>query len=103
MVCTPVPGRLNKIVCGPGLALTLRMACRKEPGPESLVLETVNVPAPPQAALIQRMETRIRVRICWGVVYQALLLTSTENRLQKLEDLADRACHKYTLQEGLLE
>jgi hypothetical protein len=45
MVCQPEPGRLKKILPGPGLVFTLEMASRNEPGPLSLALFTVKTTA----------------------------------------------------------
>ena len=47
IVCTPAPEMSNVIVSRPGLALALRIACRSEPGPLSLVFVTVVPPRCP--------------------------------------------------------
>src|SRR5206468_11488399 len=54
IVCTPVPGMLNAIRSTPGIASASRIACRREPGPESLVLVTVKVAARPVLAAMRR-------------------------------------------------
>ena len=41
IVCTPLP--MLKLITLPGLPFALRIACRNEPGPESLVLVTLRL------------------------------------------------------------
>src|SRR6187551_3925591 len=59
IVCTPPPGMLNSIVCGPATAFAAVIACRNEPAPESSVLVTVKV-APGRKA--ETPEARARTR-----------------------------------------
>src|SRR5215468_3678732 len=60
IVWMPVPGMLNAIMSAPGFALASRIACRREPGPLSLVLVTGNVI--PAAALAAPAMQRTSVR-----------------------------------------
>ena len=65
IVWTPLPGILNVMVSGPGLALASRIACTSDPGPELLVLMTTYVfawatAAKMNSAPIAAMPKRIR-------------------------------------------
>jgi hypothetical protein len=58
-----VPGMLKSIVSGPALEFASRIACRREPPPESFVFVTVKVPAetaPAKAIESPRPDARSR-------------------------------------------
>src|SRR6266542_1019019 len=63
MVWTPAPGVLKTIVSAPEVALASRIAWRKEPGPESFVLVTVNVAEAEAAADIKPMINSVAMRV----------------------------------------
>src|SRR6516164_3851485 len=61
MTYGPLPGMLNSIESPPEPALASRIACRREPGPESLVFVTMRLAAPAKEAA-RRAKTGPRTR-----------------------------------------